>query len=476
MKPLGLMAISLGSCLGLYLVFHYLRYFSDMTFLGGFLLLEVIIMSLWKYDQRFFMLLVIVFLWAGMHVPMQFAWTTPRWIILSAGATVGFVIWTRTPRRPFGPIHLIAFFCIGAAFVSATVSSFVQMATLKALSLLLLFLYCSTGGRLAVIRHENSFFRGLLLAAEITVYITAFCYFGLGAAIWGNPNSIGAAMSVGVFPVLLWGWLIADGSGIRLRRLVALFLCSYLCLFSAARAGMAAIVIVTLTLSFCLRQYRLLFNAVAITLLLVALTGVLAPENLNQHLVNFRDTVLYKGHKDEGILGSRRTPWDTTVASIKEHPLFGTGYGTSPTGEDPGTDFGVVRSSAETSREHGSSYMMIAEWVGLLGVLPFVALLVLTVANVWRVCVWMRRTGNPRHYSVPVAMIVLAGLLHAGFEDWLLAVGYYLSVYFWFFAFLLADLLPQTEESSLGKPVRRISSLTRAGFDPAISNPAVSNR
>ena len=39
-------------------------------------------------------------------------------------------------------------------------------------------------------------------------------------------------------------------------------------------------------------------------------------------------------------------------------------------------------------------------------------------------------------------MVVLAGLLHAGFEDWLFAVGYYLTVFFWVAAFLLMDVLP----------------------------------
>ena len=52
--------------------------------------------------------------------------------------------------------------------------------------------------------------------------------------------------------------------------------------------------------------------------------------------------------------------------------------------------------------------MTIAEWVGLLGVLPFVALLAVTVSNVWKVCAWMRRTADPRHYSIPLAMVVLS--------------------------------------------------------------------
>src|SRR5258706_11319688 len=66
----------------------------------------------------------------------------------------------------------------------------------------------------------------------------------------------------------------------------------------------------------------------------------------------------------------------------------------------------------------------------------------MTAANVWKVCVWMNRTADPSHYSVPLAMVVISGLCHASFEDWLFAVGSYLCVYFWVFAFLLADLVP----------------------------------
>src|SRR6266851_464132 len=441
-KPLQWAAIVLGLGLVLYLIYSHLQYFRDVSFLGGILLLEVIIASLWNYGQRFFVLLMITFVWAGMHVPLQGSWTGGRWVVLSAGAVVGYIVWTKNPRRPFGSLHLIAFFCVCAALVSATVSPFVQMASLKALSLFLLFLYCATGARVAVLGREDRFFRGLLWGSEIAVYFTAICYFGLGQSIWGNPNSLGAAMSIGLFPILLWGWLTSDGPAVRLRRLGALLLCTYLILFSGARAGMASVVSVTFIFCVCLHQYKLLVKVVALVLVLVAVTGMLAPGKLNKSLGDLKDTVLYKGHKEEGILGSRRTHWERSIATIKEHPLFGTGYGTSPTGEDPGLGFGRFASSSETAREHGSSYMTIAEWVGLLGVMPFLALLVVTVSNVWRVCAWMRRTGDPRHYSIPLAMVVVSGLAHALFEDWLFAVGSYISVYFWVFAFLLADLIP----------------------------------
>jgi O-antigen ligase len=251
---------------------------------------------------------------------------------------------------------------------------------------------------------------------------------------------------------------------------VALLLCTYLVYFSMARAGMASVMLVTLIFCFCLRQYKLLVKVVALFLLLVAITGMLNPGALNQKLGDLKDAVLYKGHKDEGLLNSRKGPWEKTIASIKEHPWLGTGYGTAPTGEDPGLNFGIVASSAETSREHGSGYMTIAEWVGLLGVLPFVAILGVTMSNVWKVCAWMRRTGDPRHYSIPLAMVVLSGLVHANFEDWLFAVGSYPCVYFWVFAFLLADLVPAAVVVPVAGVVSRAMRPLPAGLGAVVPN------
>ena len=55
--PLKWVGIVLGLSTGLFLVFHYLDYFGDVTFLGGVLLLEVIIACLCNYDRYFFVLL-----------------------------------------------------------------------------------------------------------------------------------------------------------------------------------------------------------------------------------------------------------------------------------------------------------------------------------------------------------------------------------------------------------------------------------
>jgi len=228
----------------------------------------------------------------------------------------------------------------------------------------------------------------------------------------------------------------------KVRRLVALLLCAYLVRFSMARAGMASVMLVSVLFCVCLHRYKLLVKMVTLSLFIFAVIGMWAPETLSNQLGDLKDELLYKGHKEEGVMGSRRSPWEKSIASIEEHPWFGTGYGTSPTGERPALNIGNVSTTGATEREHGSSYITIAEWVGLFGVLPFVALLAMTALNAWKVCAWMNRTADPRHYSIPLAMVVVSGLCHAAFEDWLFAAGSYICVYFWVSAFLLADFVP----------------------------------
>lgn len=78
----------------------------------------------------------------------------------------------------------------------------------------------------------------------------------------------------------------------------------------------------------------------------------------------------------------------------------------------------------------------------MLGVLPFSFLLVLLLGKILRTLLWLAKTGNPCHPAVPLSLIIVAGLLHAGFEDWLFASGNYLCVCFWSLAFIFADVAP----------------------------------
>jgi len=75
----------------------------------------------------------------------------------------------------------------------------------------------------------------------------------------------------------------------------------------------------------------------------------------------------------------------------------------------------------------------------------------------------MRRTRNPYHPCIPFALVVLAGLVHACFEDWLFAVGSYLCVFFWISAFLLIDLVPESGREFRILPAKMLSGLAPQG-------------
>jgi len=417
-------------------------YFNNQQYLAGFIFLQILLLCLWSYDRFFFPFLMIAFLWAGMDVPMTQPWTMGRWVVLGAGAFVGFVRALRMGLQRYHPFHLAALFCVGSALVSGMVSVVPQLSLMKAFSLFLLFWYAASGGRL-VLRDPDRFFRGLLLACEISVYVSAFSYLALGLEIWGNANSLGAVQGVIAAPLLLWGALVAQTKNLRVRRTVACLGALYLVYFSVSRAAMLAAALSMLALLLATRRNKLILQGLAGACCILAVSALATPDRFDERKTSFVSGVIYKGHQAEGLFGSRLTPWQETVRVIQQNPYFGSGFGTSISGDKP---FGEVGTFVTTSvqREHGSSYLAIMEWVGLLGIVPFALLIFLMMQAIVRVYLFLRRTGNASHYSVPLMMIMIAGLTHAGFEDWLFAVGYYLTVLFWVLAFLLMDVMPES--------------------------------
>jgi len=416
-------------------------YLTNADNLGMLIFLELVLAVIWNYRQRFFPFLILVFIFSGTGVPPMGFWHSGRWFVLGVGALAGLFNYVRDHRHHFGMFHLTASFCVLAAIFSSLVSSYPNQALLKALSLLLLFLYAACGIRLAVAGREESFFPVLLLGCELLVYITAICYFIAHFEFFGNPNSLGAVMGVLVVPVMLWEVVVTERPLTQKRRILALSLSLLLLLSSYARAGILAAAVSCILLCVALRRYRtlLLVMGSALLMALVVATMAPAPSESPQSLAS---SFVYKGHQESGVLGSRKTVWQQALASVREHRWFGTGFGTSATGADATEQSSRFVSGPQATREHGSSYLAILEWVGAVGAVPFFALVFMVAINVGRSLAWMRRSGNPSSLVVPIAAVMAAGLVHAAFEDWLFAVGYYLCVFFWTLAFVLVDLLP----------------------------------
>jgi len=428
----------------------YLRpqYLASPQFLGAAIATQILLLSLARYKESFFAVLMGAFLWAGVDLPLSGSWLQGRWIVLAIGALAGLAIYMRDPNHRFSLIHLLAFSCVLSAVVSASVSAYPQEALLKSLSLFLLFLYGSTGARLAVPFWEpQKFFRKLLIACEVITYVTAVAYFLLRWSIFGNPNSLGAIMGVVVVPVMLWGFFCAESIMAKRRLGFCLALAISLLMSTYARAGIAGAGVACVMVCIAMRKYRLMIAGIIASLAIATLTAVLIPQPSgmieDRGPKSISSLFLYKGKPGEDLMASRRGPWDQTVAVIKQHPWFGSGFGTSVT-EQSATYFELTRARFVDSRmirEHGNSYLAIAEWSGLLGVFPFYFLIGTTAAQARTALLRLRRSGNILAPAVPAAAIVVAGLIDAGFEDWLFAVGYYLSVFLWAMAFILTDLL-----------------------------------
>ena len=441
LKVIGVMSLAAG------LVFLARRrpgYFSTPSYLAGFIFFEFLALIIFNYRQAFFPVLMIVFLLAGSIVPGHELWISARWAVLSLGALAGLVLWFRLPRQRLGLFHLLAFACVLSAGVSAAVSAYPEEALLKTFSLFLLFAYAAAGARAAVIEREEQFFSALLLGAEGLVYLSALSYFGLRWELFGNRNSLGVVMGVIALPILLWGHVITEAGFTRCRRIGALLLCIVLLLCSYERAGIVAGAISSALLCLGLRRYRLLIAGLGIALLAapVITAFVPLPAATPSDVDSVTTRFVYKGKRDAGILASRETVWQTTVSSLHQHRWLGTGFGTSATAYDKTEVAPKFSSATQASREHGNSYLEILDWVGVLGAVPFFILLIFVLTRAARVFLWMRRSGSPYSPAVPLAVFAAGALVHAGFEDWLFAVGYHTCVLFWTFAFLLNDSVP----------------------------------
>ncbi len=451
--PLGMIA-----ALGLFvLVERRPVYFANTTYLGAFLALQIAFVGLTHYESVFFPMLMGTFLWAGSALPFSGTGMALRWLFLAVGAFGGFVIWIKSPRqRHFGSFHIVAALCVLSALVSAIVSEVPRTALLKVASLFFLFLYAAAGARVAIAGREYKFMRGLVLACEVLAYVAAVCYFALGYAVLGNPNALGAIIGVAVVPVLLWAALVAETRGVRQRRFFALALCGALLYSANSRASTLGAIAVVLVFTVALRHQRLLLQFAFVSLFFLTVMAVVNPSHMSEMFSSFTGRVIYKaGSTHPGAFGSRLSPWVDTLSVVKRRPWFGTGFGTSGLGElRPDLEASSVYTIEGTNREHGNSYLALAEYMGVLGSLPFVVLLLMLIRMVVRICRWMRRTGNPYHYCIPLTLVAIAGLVHACFEDWMFAVGSYLCLFFWVAVFLLIDVAPEFK-AELQMPARK---------------------
>jgi hypothetical protein len=385
-----------------------------------------------QYRTHFWTILVGVFFWAGSSFPLAGSMNLFRWVVLGLGAFLALAYYGRMANRiSFNYLHLLGLFTVIAAFASALVSVNPVMTVLKSLSLAALFVYGSIGTRILWSRNPEPFVRKLVLMAEGLVYLSAASY-AASFEVWGNANSLGLIMGCVCWPVLLWQYILPANRQGSPRRLIALLLCGALLFLSLSRASIVAAFLISVFLLVGTRRYRTLLVGVSFFAAILLNVFLLMPERFQA----MSDTFLYKKGAYGDVMDSRQKPWERSLRNFRDHPWLGLGFGVADNSAD--WHFSYLTYGRDT-RERGSSYLTVLETTGVIGALPLTLLLLALIREIWRVFAWLRRSGRVNQPAVVAAAILLGGLVNAFFEDWLLAVGYYMSVVFWVLALSLRD-------------------------------------
>jgi O-antigen ligase len=374
-------------------------------------------------------LVVVVFFWSGMDVPLKERMETLRWIALGLATLVAIVMsLRRRAALSFGRLHLWAGLSVATALLSYLVSANAELTLLKSVAFGTLLVFAATGARLVAAASPEGFRRVVSAVAEATVWLMTPAY-AAGIPVLGHQNSMGAIIGVLVLPVILLDILHARPGRARLRKIVALGLAAGWLTFSLARAALLAAGLAVAAVLFFSRRYRLLVGGTAVVAVVVLLAVVVAPELWEAVLEN----VVFKDQVRGNVLSSRVPVWERSLQAIEQEPWFGSGFGVTR-GLSEWWRFSASTEGLEFER--GSSYLALVEGVGVMGTIPF-ALLLAAIARA--VVHGLRTLARGPSLSATIAVALVAALGHAAFEAWLFSPGYHLCLMFWMLAFILAD-------------------------------------
>jgi O-antigen ligase len=453
--------VAAGSILFLLLLSVKRPYFFGESNLTGLFVLVVAAFMASQYKTHFWTMMISVFFWAGSSFPLAGGMNIFRWVMLGLAALLGVAYYARMAHRiTFNYLHLLGLFTVFASFASVLVSVNPALTTLKATSLAALFIYASVGTRALWAGNPVPFVRKLILMAEALVYISALCY-AASFDVWGNPNSLGLIMGCLCWPILLWRYLLPDNRPGTPRRVIPFLLCGALLVASLSRASIVAALLISMFLLLGARRYRTLLVGASLLAVILLNLSLAAPERFQ----DASDAFLYKKGEHGNFMDSRQKPWERSLRSFQDHPWLGVGFGAADNSAGWHLSYAT---RGQLTRERGSSYLTMLETTGAVGTLFFALLILALIREVYLVFRWLRRSGMVNQPSVLVASIILGGLVNAFFEDWLLAVGYYMSVIFWVLAFSIRDWKASpvlTSEQLTGQG--RVGSVLRLG-SPAL--------
>lgn len=411
-------------------------YFGMWSILFGALAGAVCIL---RFQQLHLTVIILVFLFASTVLPGARSFTSGRWLALGIATAFSLFVWVANRGKlRFGLFHAFAGFAVATVLISTANSVSPLLTFYKAAAFACLLVYAGIGARLSVAGHEKTFIEYLTVSCGLLTCLLALSVFVFHYNPFFNPNNLGAAMSVLVWPLLFCRVVSQRLSWKTLLNLVTAALCLGLIVQSRSRASLVAAIIAAMVILYAFRYTRTLGAAGIAVGISLAVLFFYFPQTFRLLAVQ----VVYKGDVNSQSATSRQGPWEEDIAKIKESPWLGSGFGASR-GLSEWWTGGFE--SWEYDREKGSSYLALLEGLGIIGSIPFVLLLGSIIYGIYRACNLTRSGGQL--LAIPIAGLLSAGLANAFFEGWLIAPGYYLAVIFWISAFALSDVLAQPAAS-----------------------------
>jgi O-antigen ligase len=342
-------------------------------------------------------------------------------------------------------IGLIGFYSMGTSFLSY----YPLISLMKGISLILLagFLLFMVPTLKQLHRHigvDNYVIRMFLFYSIFIVVLNTLFYFifpnnsflaGRYRGLFPNPNTVGALYGIFFLPILWY----KIGKHRKLKNklgLIFIYLIGTVQLLaSQSRAGILSAM--TATLFMVLGTKKLFTRIIVISVICILILFVYVENVENNFIKNFI-------YRNEGKLegSGRLNMWALTWNSFIEKPLFGGGLGVA---ETDGIKERLTTESFNYNIEKGNSFLAA---LGELGVVGFLLLAGGLLIPIIKACMSSFSRGNNSEKSAKLifAAIVVAGLVNAVFEQWLLSVGSALCLFFWIFSSLLLNSVEDFEK------------------------------
>lgn len=277
---------------------------------------------------------------------------------------------------------------------------------------------------------------GLAIVAAVAGTVVAGSSFNMNTEIVlyrglsYNPNFLGLILLIAL-PLPLWHSARSDTS--RRQRRIAIGVLFFLIIMLLQTVSRASIISASMILLFFFwgRGATRLAAISALGVIAAGLVTLTAPQVMDDLIFKF----VQKGNNEEVAYHSREVLFAESLEAAGAGGAIGLGHGVS----FGFSDYSFGQGSAQYGREKGNSILAMIEELGWVGLLLFVGMLLSIILSlVSAICVATSREDRMNLFIVLGTIIAL--LVHAQFEAWLLAPGAAATPVFWAFVGVASEL------------------------------------